>query len=79
MSAESNARDHIQAFKWWVGSTEMTRAEAELRDLAALREAVENEIAMHAHQVATCEGIAWATIADALSISPAAARRRYKR
>lgn len=79
MSAESNARDHIHAFRWWVGNPEMTRAEAELRDLAALRAAVEYEIAMHAHQVATYEGISWATVADALSISPAAARRRYKR
>lgn len=79
MSAESNARVHIHAFRWWVGNPEMTRAEAELRDLAALRDAVEYEIGIHAHEVATYEGISWATVADALSISPAAARRRYER
>lgn len=79
MSAESNALDHINAFRWWVGDPEITRAEAELRDLAALRDAVEREISVHAHEVATYEGISWATIADALSISPAAARRRYER
>lgn len=79
MSAETNALDHIHAFRWWVGDPEMTRAEAELRDLAALRDAVEYEIGIHAHEVATYEGISWATIADALSVSPAAARRCYAR
>lgn len=79
MSAESNALDHIHAFRWWVGNPEMTRAEAELRDLAALRDAVEHEIGLHAHEVASYEGISWAAIADALSISPSAARRRYER
>lgn len=79
MSAESNALDHVHAFRWWVGNPEMTRAEAELRDLAALRDAVDYEISAHTQEVAGFEGISWAAIADALSISPAAARRRYER
>lgn len=79
MSAETNALDYIRAFRCWLGNPEITRAEAELRDLAALRDAVEYEIGIHAHEVATYEGISWATIADALSLSPAAARRRYAR
>lgn len=79
MSAETNARDHATAFRWWVGSPDMTLAEAELRDLAALRDAVECEIALHAREVAAYEGVSWAAIADALSLSPAAARRRYER
>lgn len=79
MAAESSALDHIHQFRWWVGNPEMTRAEAELRDLAALRDAVDYEISAHAQEVARFEGISWATIADALSISPAAACRRYDR
>lgn len=51
----------------------MTLAEAELRDLAALRDAVEHEIAMHARAVAEYEGLSWSTISQALSITPASA------
>lgn len=40
MSAESNAKSHAQSFSWWRGCPDITDAEAELRDLVALREAV---------------------------------------
>lgn len=78
MSAESNSRDHATAFHWWVGSIDMSVAEAEIRDLAALRDAVEHEIALQAREVAAHEGISWETVADVPSPSPAAARRRYE-
>ena len=39
MSAESNARSHAQAFRWWVGNPEMSKEEACMRDLLALHQA----------------------------------------
>ncbi|MFP3469982.1 hypothetical protein R0J90_07970 [Micrococcus sp. SIMBA_144] len=57
----------------------MSLAEAELRDLAALRDAMEAEIAMHANAVTTYEEVSWTLVADALSLTPTAARRRYGR
>jgi hypothetical protein len=36
MTAESNARDHAQSFRWWLGNPEMTDEEAHLQDLLAL-------------------------------------------
>lgn len=79
MSAESSARDHIESFKRWVGNPELALAEAELRDLAALRDAVEEAIALHVRAVVTYEGISWAAVADSLASDPASLRRRYGR
>lgn len=44
MSAESSAWDHAQAFRWHEGRPDLTRAEAKLEDLRALRVAVEESI-----------------------------------
>lgn len=44
MSAESSAWDHVQTFRWHQGRPDMTRAEAKLEDLRALRTAVEESI-----------------------------------
>ncbi|GAA1007069.1 hypothetical protein GCM10009551_086750 [Nocardiopsis tropica] len=44
MSAESIAWDHVQAFRRHEGRPDMTRAEAKLEDLRALRTAVEESI-----------------------------------
>lgn len=38
MSAESNARSHAEAFRWWRGAPDLTEVEAERRDLEALRD-----------------------------------------
>ncbi|WP_211979102.1 hypothetical protein [Brevibacterium sp. W7.2] len=40
LSAESNARAHAEAFRWWRGAPELTEREARRRDLEALRDAV---------------------------------------
>lgn len=40
MSADSTARDHAVDFRWWHGNPDLAEAESELRDLAALRDAV---------------------------------------
>lgn len=65
------------AFCWWVGTPEMSLAEAELRDLSAQRDAMQAEIAMHANAVTTYEEVSWTLFADASSLTPTAARRRY--
>lgn len=39
MTAESNARSHARAFRWWRGAPDLAEAEAERRDLEALRDA----------------------------------------
>lgn len=44
MSAESSAWDHVQTFRWHQGRPDMTRAEAKVEDLRALRSAVEESI-----------------------------------
>ena len=40
MTAESNARDHAENFRWWLGTPDLTDYEARRRDLLALRSAV---------------------------------------
>lgn len=45
MSAESHARDHVETFRWWRGAPHLTDEQAELRDLLALRDAVQDRIA----------------------------------
>ena len=75
MSVESSARHHIESFTWWVGTPELSLTEAELRDLAALRDPV----ALHVHAVVTYEGVSRTAVADALSSDPASLRRRYGR
>lgn len=37
----SGAREHVVVFSWWVGCPDVAQAEAELRDLALLHDAVE--------------------------------------
>ena len=39
MSADSNARSHAEAFRWWAGNPEMSDEEAHLHDLLALHRA----------------------------------------
>lgn len=50
MSAESHAYDHVAAFRWWPGAPDLTTEEAELRDALALRDAVEDRIALLRHE-----------------------------
>lgn len=79
MGARSSAREHVVAFGWWAGCPDVARAEAELRDLALLRDAVEEEIAAHAREMVEHEGLSWAAVASALSLAAGAVRGRYGR
>ena len=69
MGVRSSACEHVVAFGWWVGCL----------DLALLRDAVKEEIAAHAREVVEHEGVSWAAVASALSMTPGAARGRYGR
>lgn len=79
MSAESAASTHIAEFRWWVGNPDLSKGEAELRDIAALRDAVDAAIALHVRTLVQYEGMSWTAAADALGMSPSAASRRYGR
>lgn len=76
MSAESNAYTHADQFRWWKGSPDMTTAEAELRDLAALRDAVAELIKTRVPEARDAE-LSWTQIGDALNMSRQAAQKRF--
>lgn len=76
MSAESNARSHAEAFRWWRGKPDLPDELAELRDLAALRDAVNELITEHAI-VARDGGATWTAIGEQLDISKQAASKRF--
>jgi len=79
VSVESNARTCVEDFHWWRGKPELSESEVELRDLAALRDAVDETIACYVHTFTEYEGMSWVSVAAALAMSPEAAKRRYGR
>lgn len=79
MSVESNARTYVEDFHWWRGTPELSESEAELRDLAALRDAVDETITRYVHTFTEYENMSWVAVAAALAMSSEAAKRRYRR
>lgn len=75
----SGARERVVALSWWVGCPDVAQTEAELRDLALLRDVVEEGVAAHAREMVEHEGVSWVVVASALSLAPGAARGRYGR
>lgn len=65
MSAESNARDHADAFRWWQGAPHLTTEQARLRDLEALRDAVADLIASYVEEMEETSSSALASGIDA--------------
>ena len=57
----------------------MAQTEAELRDLALLRDVVAEGVAAHTREMVEHEGVSWVVVASALSLTPGAARGRYGR
>lgn len=45
MSAEANARNHADDFRWWLGAPGLSEYDGRRRDLLALREAVNEMLA----------------------------------
>lgn len=79
MSVESNACDHVARFRWHVGDPSMSLGEAELRDLAALRGAVDVAIAVRVRELVQFGAMSWSAVASSLSPSPAVLQRLYGR
>lgn len=77
MSAESNARQHIQSFRWWQGNPDMEPVIAELHDLAALRDVIDELIISKAIEAHDVEEHSWTVVGEALGISRQAAQKRF--
>ena len=76
MSAESAAKAHVSDFRWWVGSPDVSDPIAHLRDLAALRDAVNS--AIDDWGVAARErGESWTAIGGACGFTRQAATQRF--
>lgn len=78
MSTESNARQHIQSFRWWQGNPDIEPSLAELRDLAALRDVLDEVIITKAVEAHDYEDHSWTEVGDALGISRQAAQKRFR-
>lgn len=78
-STYDRARAHAAAFRSDADDPNLSAGEAELRDLALLRDAVDEAIALHVRELVTFEGLSWAAVASALAPSPTALRHRYRR
>lgn len=79
MEPFSLAREHVAAFHTRADDPLLSRGEAELRDLALLRDAIEVEIAARARELVAFEGLSWAAAAAALAPTPASLHFRYGR
>jgi hypothetical protein len=76
MSLRSNAYTHADGFRWHYGDPDLVPAEAKLRDLAALRDAVEVLIVAHVED-ARSDGLSWTRIGSALGMASEEATRQY--
>lgn len=79
MSDYDRARTHVVAFRSNANNPILSAGEAELRNLALLRDAVDEAIALHVRELVTFEGVSWTAAAAALASSPTALRKRYRR
>lgn len=77
--AFDQARAHVAAFHACADNPNLSEGEAELRELALLRDAVDEAIALHVRELVTFEGLSWSAAAAALASDPTALRHRYRR
>ncbi|MDC4232193.1 hypothetical protein M3T53_00475 [Actinomyces sp. B33] len=77
MSDYGRARAYVAAFRSDADDPNLSLGEAELRDLALLRDAVDEVIAVHVRELVAFEGLSWAAVAAAIAPSPASLRLRY--
>lgn len=78
MSSFEQARAHVAAFRSDIDDPNLSMG-GELRDLALLRDAVDEAIAIHVRKLVRFEGMSWTTAASALAASPTVLRYRYGR
>ena len=79
MSSFEQARAHVAAFHSDTDDPNLSVGEAELRDLALLRDAVDEAIALHIRELVRFEGLSWSAAATALAPNPTVLRYRYGR
>lgn len=79
MDPFSLAHEHVSAFRVHVDDALLSQGEAELRDLALLRDAVDEAIAVHIRELVTFEGLSWSAAAAAIAPSPVFIRECYGR
>ena len=79
MSSFEQARAHVAACRSDIDDPNLSMGEGELRDLALLRDAVDEAIAIHVRELVRFEGMSWTTAASALAASPTVLRYRYGR
>lgn len=73
------AHEYVSAFHVYAGDPLLSQGEAELRDLALLRDVVDEVIAAHVRELVEFEGLSWQAAAEALAPSPALLSSRYGR
>lgn len=78
-SVYDRARAYVDAFRSDVDDPNLSAGETELRDLAALRDAVDEAIIVHVRELVTFEGLSWTTAAAVLAPNPTSLRHRYRR
>ncbi|MGV9216370.1 hypothetical protein [Arcanobacterium canis] len=79
MDVFQQAHEYVSAFHVYAGDPLLSQGEAELRDLALLRDVVDEAIAAHVRELVEFEGLSWSAAAEALASSPALLRSRYGR
>ncbi|MFP7707552.1 hypothetical protein [Trueperella sp. LYQ141] len=73
------AREYVAAFHNDSHNPNLSPGEAELHDLALLRDAVEEHIIARANELVRFEGLSWTAVTAALHSCPSSVRRRYLR
>lgn len=79
MSAESNAWSYLEEFRWWQGHPDMSRDEAQLRDLAALRNELDEMITIKIRNANDSGALTWEKIGNIFGITRQGAMKRWSR
>lgn len=79
MDVFQQAREYVASFHVYAGDPLLSQGEAELIDLALLRDVVNEAIAAHVRELVEFEGLSWSAAAEALKPSATALRNRYRR
>ena len=76
MSAHTEAYSHLNNFRWHQGSPDMHPDEAKLRDLAALRDEIDDIIAITIHN---SDDLTWTAVGEIMGMTRQGATKRYSR
>lgn len=79
MTANSSARDHLNNFRWNQGNPDLTSEEAQLMDLRALKDELEELIALRVRDSIEVRKITWQKVGKIFGISHQGAMHKWKR